>query len=299
MKSDTKILLAFFLNLIFSVAEFFGGAITGSIAIISDSLHDFGDSLSIGLSYIFEKISKKSPDTKYSYGYLRFSLLGSVITTTILLLGSGIVILNSITRLFNPIPINYNGMIIMSLFGIAINFVAAYFTHGGHSLNQRAVNLHMLEDVLGWVTVLMGAILMKLSNTVFLDCILSIGVAVFIIINAIKNLREVLNIFLEKTPACINPDEIAEHLSSIEGVTDIHHLHITSIDGFIHRATLHVVTDADTEKIKRAVKEELSEHGIFHSTIEMEKSNEVCEDRDCSHIHYSQKKHCHHHHHHH
>lgn len=297
MKSDTKILLAFFLNLFFSVVEFFGGAVTGSIAIISDSLHDFGDSLSIGISYVFERISKKSPDAKYSYGYLRFSLLGSVITTTILIFGSAVVIYNSILRLFNPIPINYDGMIIMSLVGIAINFVAAYSTHGGHSLNQRAVSLHMLEDVLGWVTVLIGALLMKFTDTIFLDSIMSMGVAVFILINAIKNLGAVLDVFLEKTPNNIDPEKITKHILSVDGVIDIHHLHITSIDGFNHKATLHLVTDKSPEKIKKAVKEELNEHGIAHSTIEIETPEENCCEKECHRPAYEHNKHHHHHHH--
>ena len=147
-KTDKNILIAFILNLTFSIIEFVGGTFTGSVAIISDSIHDLGDALSIGISYFLERKSKKKPDEKHTYGYIRYSVLGSTITTVILLTGSILVIYNAILRIINPVEINYNGMIIFAVFGVIINFIAAYFTKEGDSLNQKSVNLHMLEDVL-------------------------------------------------------------------------------------------------------------------------------------------------------
>ena len=166
MKSDKKILVAFILNLLFSIFEFIGGTISNSVAIISDSIHDLGDSLSIGISYFLEKKSNKKPDHKFTYGYKRYSVIGSVITTLILLVGSVLVIYNAIIRIIDPKDINYNGMIIFAAIGVVINFLAAYFTKDGHSLNQKAVNLHMLEDVLGWAIVLFGAIVMRFTNKI-------------------------------------------------------------------------------------------------------------------------------------
>lgn len=294
MKSDRKILIAFCLNLFFSLIEFIGGTITGSIAIISDSIHDFGDSLSIGISYAFEKISMKKPNEKYTFGYYRYSVLGSVIQSVILLFGSCWVVYNAVLRLINPVPINYSGMIILGIIGFVVNFAAAYFTAGGESLNQRAINLHMLEDVLGWAIVLIGAVVMHFTNWSFLDSILSVCVAVFIIINSLKSLKSVLDIFLEKTPHEISISEIKEHLLSIDGVCDVHHIHIWSMDGYKNAATLHVVTDSDFGAVKRNVKEELKEHGISHSTVECERVGEVCTDMHCQ-----PQKHEHHHHHHH
>ena len=156
MKTEKNILGAFILNVTFSVLEFIGGALTNSVAIISDSIHDMGDAISIGLSYFLEKKSKKKPDKKYTYGYIRYSILGGLITTVILIIGSSLVIYNSIIRIFNPVEINYNGMIIFAIFGVVINFMAAYLTREGDSINQKSVNLHMLEDVLGWIVVLIG-----------------------------------------------------------------------------------------------------------------------------------------------
>ena len=200
MKTEKNILIAFILNLVFSLFELLGGIFTGSIAILSDSLHDIGDALSIGISYFLEKKSKQPSDNKYTYGYIRYSVLGGIITTMILFVGSILVIYESIKRLIDPIEVHYNGMIIFAIFGVIVNSLASYFTKEGDSINQKAVNLHMLEDVLGWIVVLIGSILMKFTDIVYIDSILSILVALFIFINTFSNLKTIIDLFLEKTP---------------------------------------------------------------------------------------------------
>lgn len=296
MKSEKNILIAFILNLCFSIFEFFGGIITGSVAIMSDAVHDIGDAASIGLSYFLEKRAQKQPDHTHTYGYARYSVLGGVITTFILLFGSAAVIINAIKRIINPTPINYNGMILFGVVGVVVNFLAAYFTHGGESINQKAVNLHMLEDVLGWAVVLIGAIVMRFTDWSLLDPIMSIGVAIFIFINAVKNLKAVLDIFLEKIPDGISVKEITEHICEIEGVNDVHHIHLRTLDGHNIYATMHIVTDSDPHEIKERVREELNTHGITHSTLELETSTEHCHHKHC-HIEHIGEHHCHHHHH--
>ena len=298
MKTQRNILIAFILNLAFSIFEYIGGMITGSVAIISDSLHDLGDALSIGVSFFLEKKSKKGPDEKYTYGYVRFSVLGGVITIVILLVGSILVIINAIKRIISPVEINYTGMIIFAIVGVILNFIAAWFTREGDSINQKAVNLHMLEDVLGWVIVLIGAVIMKFTDISLLDPLMSIAVAVFIFINSAKGLKEVVDIFLEKVPQGISVDEIKEHVSEIEGVIDIHHIHVWSMDGYNKYATMHVVTDADPHEIKHEIREELREHGIVHVALELEGSDEKCEET-CCHVCESPEAGHHHHHHHH
>ena len=281
MKTEKNILIAFILNLGFSIFEFIGGTITNSVAIISDSIHDIGDAMSIGLSYLLEKKSKKEANEEYTYGYIRYSVLGSIITTIILLIGSIIVIYNAIEKIINPVQINYNGMIIFAIIGTVINFVAAYFTKEGHSLNQKSVNLHMLEDVLGWAVVLIGSIIMKFTNIYIIDSILSIGIAIFIFINAIKNLKSILDLFLEKTPKGISIKEIKEHLLKINGVINVHHIHLWSIDGYNNYATMHVIAKGNSKEIKDKIKQELKEHGVYHTTIELEENGEKCEDESC------------------
>ena len=295
MKSKRNIFIAFILNLFFSIFEFIGGIITGSIAITSDAIHDFGDAISIGTAYVLEKISDKKPDDKYSYGYARFSVLGGLLTTSILLIGSAIVTYNAILRLINPTPIDYNGMLIFALVGLVVNLCATYFTHGGKSINQKAINLHVIEDALGWLIVLIGVIIMRFTNLYILDPILSIVLVLFILVNCLKSLRQILNIFLIKTPRNINLAHIKEHVKEINGVIDVHHLHVWTLDGENNCATLHVLVKEYNAEIKNRVKEELKEHGISHVVVEMESSEERCEEINCG-IKQS-TSHCHHHHH--
>jgi len=179
MKTERNILIAFILNLAFSIFEFIGGIITGSVAIMSDAVHDIGDATSIGISYLLEKKGEK------------YSLIGAFITTLTLLIGSSITIYNAIRRLFVPTEIHYEGMIVFAIVGVCVNLCAAFVTREGDSLNQKAVNLHMLEDVLGWIVVLVGAVVMRFTDFALLDPIMSIGVSVFILINAIRNLIEI------------------------------------------------------------------------------------------------------------
>lgn len=297
MKTEKNILIAFILNLAFSIFEFVGGLVTGSVAILSDAVHDVGDAASIGVSFFLERKSKKQPDDTYTYGYARYSVIGGVITTLILLLGSAAVIYHAILRILAPTPINYDGMIVLAVVGVCVNFLAAMLTRQGGSLNQRAVNLHMLEDVLGWLVVLVGAVVMRFTDFSLLDPILSICVAVFILVNALKNLREVLDLFLEKTPHGIDVGEICEHLTQIEGVLDVHHVHVWSMDGESNYATMHVVASGDAQRIKEMIREELREHGIGHATLELEAEGEECHEEHCHVEHASHAGHHHHHHH--
>ena len=298
MKTERNILVAFLLNLFFSVFELVGGIVTSSVAIMSDAVHDIGDAVSIGVSYFLEKRAKRAPDDSHTYGYARYSVIGGVITTLILLVGSIAVIANAVLRIFEPVEINYNGMIIFAVMGTLVNLFAALFTREGDSINQRAVNLHMLEDMLGWIVVLIGAIAMRFTDFYLLDPIMSIGVAIFILVNAVRNLKEVLDVFLEKTPNGVSVAEIKEHVCEIDGVIDAHHIHVWSMDGYSNYATMHVVTDRDAHKIKAAVREELREHGIDHVTLEIESEGEECGEVSC-HVEHHSDSHGHHHHHHH
>lgn len=296
MKTQKNIFIAFILNLSFAAFEFFGGAWTHSVAILSDSIHDLGDALSIGIAYFLERKSKKEPDENFTYGYLRYSVIGSVITSVILLFGSIMVIYNAVGRLINPVEINYSGMIVFAVFGVAVNFLAAFFTRSGDSLNQKAVNLHMLEDVLGWAVVLVGAVIMNFTDISVIDPLMSIAVAIFILISTLGNLKEAIDLFLEKKPESISLDEVKEHILEVEGVLDVHHIHVWSLDGVNNCATMHIVTDSDFSTVKKEVKEELREHGISHATLELENSNEHCE---CEHCHVDVSAETAHHHHHH
>ena len=280
MRSDKRILVAFTLNLLFSVIEFAGGVWTGSIAIASDALHDLGDAVGIGASYLFERKSKKQPDERYTYGYGRYSVLGGAITLLILLFGSAAVIVGAVKRLVNPVKVDYEGMIIFAVLGVFVNLGAVLMTREGRSLNQRAVSLHMLEDVLGWAVVLVGAVVMHFTDLAVIDPLMSVFVAVFILINVFACLKEIVGIILEKAPDSIDVRELSDHLLALDAVEDVHHLHIWTLDGQNSYATLHVVT-SEPELAKKSVRSELEEHGIGHVTIEIESADEVCAEKEC------------------
>ena len=186
-------------------------------------------------------------------------------------------------------------MIIFGIFGVIVNFLAAYFTREGHSLNQKAVNLHMLEDVLGWVIVLIGAVIMKFTDISIIDSILSILVAIFIFINALKTFKTILNLFLEKTPSNIDIDKLKHHILELEGVFDVHHIHVWSIDGYNNYATMHVVVEDNMIKVKENIRKDLKEYGIGHVTLEIEENDEKCTEINCE----INEKHIHNHHNHH
>ncbi len=298
MKTEKNILIAFLLNLFFAVFELIGGILIGSVAILSDALHDTGDAVSIGFSFFLEKKSRKGADERNTYGYRRYSLLGGVITTLILIGGSLFVIYHAVLRIINPVPIHYDGMILFAVIGVAVNLLAAYFTREGGSLNQRAVNLHMLEDVLGWAAVLVGAIIMRFTDLALLDPLLSIGVSLFILVTALRPLAAGVNVFLEKAPSEISHEELKAHLTAIDGVLGVHHIHLWSLDGQSHMATLHLVIDGDAPAIKQAVREELRAHGIAHATLETEAPGEECRCPVCRDVSLPKGHHHHHHHHH-
>lgn len=300
MRSEKNILVAFILNFCFSIFEIIGGFFTGSIAIISDAVHDLGDAISIGFSYFFERKSKKEPNNNYTYGYLRYSVLGAVITNTILIVGSVLVVYNAILRIIEPKDINYNGMIIFAIFGFVINFIALLATRHGESMNEKAVNLHMLEDTLGWIVVLIGAVVIRFTQLTIIDPIMSILVALFILVHAIRSFKEILDLFLEKTPVGVCVNELKEHLLEIENVLDVHHIHVWSMDGNNNYATLHVVTNSnDNCELKNKIREELKEHHINHVTIEIECEGEECLEHCCKVCQNTSNGHGHHHHHHH
>ena len=280
--TEKNILIAFVLNLVFSLIEIAGGLFTNSVAILSDAIHDFGDAFSIGVSCFLERKSKKKPDETYTYGYLRYSVLGAFITTIILTIGSIVVLTGAIFRIIHPVSLHYEGMILLAILGIVINFLAAYKTREGDSLNQKAVNLHMLEDVLNWVVVFIGAIVMKFTDITYIDSIMSIGIALFLLKQALENLKNILNLFLAKVTSNLHVDEIKKELLKIPKVENVHHIHVWSMDGVHHYATMHVVVSGKYDfELKNTIKDKLKEMGIMHSTLEMENREEECTESEC------------------
>ncbi len=276
-----NIKVAFFLNLGFTIIEIVGGILTGSLAILSDALHDLGDSLSIGLSWYFQKLSTKGKDRKYSYGYKRFSVLGALINAVILLVGSLIILSQAIPSLLSPNQVDEKGMFWIAIFGVVVNGAAVLRLRKGSSLNEKVISLHLLEDVLGWIAVLIGSVLIMQFDWYFIDPLLSILISIFIIYNVVKNLRSAMDIILQTTPSNIELDKVESEILALKPVCEIHDCHIWSMDGEYNVFSAHIVLDqdyelAEMEEVKHEIKALLKSMKIEHSTLEFEKEGEDC-----------------------
>lgn len=271
----------FFLNFGFTLFEIVGGIFTNSIAIISDALHDFGDTISIGLAWFLEKYSHKKSDNKYTYGYGRFSLLGALINAMVLIIGSTFVLANAIPRIIEPQPTNAEGMIIFAIIGVIVNGAAVFKLKNEESMNARVMMLHLLEDVLGWIAILAVAIALLFWQTYILDAILSIVITLYILFNVTINLKKTIALFLQATPDHVQIEMIDEKLKSIDKVISSHHTHVWSLDGANHILTTHLIVDKSTTRdeivrIKSKCKQLFEDLKMTHFTIEIELEDEVC-----------------------
>jgi cobalt-zinc-cadmium efflux system protein len=287
-KREERVRFAAFLNVAFTVLELVGGFWTNSLAILSDALHDFGDSIALLISWLFEREAKRSPDTNRTFGYQRLSLFSALFSASILIGGSIVIIFQAIPRFFNPETVNASGMVGLGIIGIILNGAGFFLLKKGESLNERVLSWHLLEDVLGWVGILVGGVIIYFWKFYLLDPILTIGLTTFILYNITKNLREAINILMQGVPKHINLEAVKTDLTAIKGVIGIHDIHIWSLEGETDIFTAHIVLDDDTlknnpEQTKEIIKETLLKQHIEHSTIEIESkyhcSGMVCEER--------------------
>lgn len=280
-QSGKNLRTAFFLNLGFTIFEIIGGFYVNSVAIISDAVHDLGDSISLGISWYLDKKSKQGGNKNFSFGYKRFSLLGALINSLVLIGGSVYVIYEAIKRLIEPELSDANGMIVFAVIGVTVNGYAAWKLSGAKTLNEKVVSWHLLEDVLGWVAVLIVAIVLKFKQTPYLDPALSLFITAYILFNVVQRLKETLVIFLQGVPDDISIEKIENILIQIENVDSIHHTHIWSQEGESHVFSTHLKLKniqnlTDLLQLKNAVKDSLREFHFEHCTVETELDEETC-----------------------
>ncbi|CAL65016.1 cation diffusion facilitator family transporter [Christiangramia forsetii] len=280
-QSGKNLKLAFFLNLAFTILEFIGGMYVNSIAIISDAVHDLGDSLSLGTSWYLDKKSKQGANAQFSFGYRRFSLLGALINSVVLIAGSVYVIYEAVGRILEPQHSDAQGMIIFAIVGVAVNGYAAYKLSGGKSMNEKVVSWHLLEDVLGWVAVLIVAIVLYFKDIHYLDPALSLLITLYILYNVIIRLKDTLFVFLQGVPKDIDLDEIKSKIREIENVSSLHHTHLWSLEGEHHVFTSHIKLNNIKElgqiiTIKEKIRNILKDYNFDHYTIETELDEETC-----------------------
>ena len=273
--SSKNLLIAFLINFVFTIIEIIGGLYTNSIAILSDAVHDLGDSISLGMSAFLERVSKKAPDEKYTFGYQRFSLLGALISSFVLFGGTVFILTETIPRLFNPEAVDAKGMLLFSVLGIVFNGFAYYRTHGGSSLNEKTISLHLLEDLFGWVAILVGSIILFFVDWYVIDALMSILISVFILYHVYRNIKEIFSIFLQRVPKHIDILELKNEVENIKGVLKAYHIHVWSLSDEKQMMSLHIVVNKnetldDVAIIKQNVRDKLESHGIHHIAIESE-----------------------------
>jgi cobalt-zinc-cadmium efflux system protein len=280
-RSVRNIKAAFFLNAGFTLLEIAGGILTNSMAILSDALHDLGDSFSLGMAWFFERYASRGSDHRYSFGYRRFSLLSAMLNGLVLIGGSVLILSQAIPRILHPESANAKGMLAFAVLGVLVNGAAVLKLRKGRTLNEKVVLWHLLEDVLGWIAVLIVSIVLMFSDAYVLDPILSTVITLYVLVNILRKVKKMLPVFLQGVPEGMRIGDFEKKIEALEPVLSTHHTHIWSLDGRNHVLTTHVVVKDDTEKeqiiaLKCAIKELVTGSDISHITVEIEYEDEEC-----------------------
>ena len=274
MKSSKNMTIAFLLNFSFAIIEFIFGLLFHSSAVLADAVHDTGDALAIGLSTLFEKISTRKEDREYTLGYKRYSLLGALLISVILLVGSTLVIVENVPKLFAPERVNYDGMLVLGIVAIVVNTAASRVVSHGHSHNESILSLHFLEDILGWVAVIVVSLILRFTDWYFLDPLLSLVIAGFILSQALPKFWENIQIFLDHVPRDVDLSQLYQEIAALENVRVITQLNVWTTDGLEKFAMLHICLEnpnllAETQVVLR---QKLLAYGISKVTIQTDES---------------------------
>ena len=272
MKTKHAVWLAFFLNLSYAIVEFIAGGLFGSSAVLADSVHDMGDAIAIGVSAFLETISNREEDSHYTLGYKRFSLLGAMVTAVILMTGSVLVILGNITKLFHPQPVNDEGILWLGIIAVSINVLASLVVRKGKTKNESILSLHFLEDTLGWVAVILMAIVLRFTDWYILDPLLSLVISIFILSKAIPRFWSTLKIFLDAVPEGVDIKQVKSDLEQLDHVASLNQLNLWTMDGLEKNAFIHVCLKeiGQMEVCKESIRDLLKDCGFQNITIEID-----------------------------
>ena len=272
MSSKTSIWLAFFLNLSYAIVEFIAGGIFGSSAVLADSVHDLGDAIAIGISALLETISNREEDRQYTLGYKRFSLLGAMLTAVILMIGSVLVILENITKIAHPQPVNEEGILWLGIIAVIINVLASLVVRKGKTKNESILSLHFLEDTLGWLAVILMAIILRFTDWYILDPLLSLVISIFILSKAIPRFWSALKIFLDAVPEGVDIKQVKNDLEQLDHVVSVNQLNLWTMDGLEKNAIVHVCLEEieHIEYCKESIRNLLKDYDFQNVTIEVD-----------------------------
>lgn len=272
MSLSRRMLVAFLLNLSFAIIEAFFGLTFRSSAVLADALHDAGDVLVIGGAVFLEGYAQKSSDETFTLGYKRFSLLGALLTALVLITGSITVMVNSFPKLWVPETVNHQGMLGLGVVAIMINIIASRFVTGHqHGHNATMLSLHFLEDTLGWLAVILVALLIPLTQWYFLDPLLSLLIAGVMLFKTLPSLWSTLKLLLNAKPDGLDVPSLSRELSSQNHVFALDKLFFFSMSHEEHWALVSLEIDhmSAAETIKEQTRQVLSQYGVQHSIIEL------------------------------
>lgn len=272
MKAKYAVWVAFFLNLTYAIVEFIAGGVFGSSAVLADSVHDLGDAIAIGISAFLESISNRKEDSHYTLGYKRFSLLGAMVTAVILMTGSVLVILENIAKIFHPQSVNDEGILWLGIIAITINVLASLVIRKGQTKNESILSLHFLEDTLGWVAVILMAIVLRFTDWYILDPLLSLAISFFILSKALPRFWSTLKIFLDAVPEGVDIQKIKTDLAELDHVASINQLNLWTMDGLEKNAIVHICLKEmeHMETCKESIRIFLKDCGFQNITIEVD-----------------------------
>lgn len=275
--SQTRLILSIVLNLIITVAEVIGGLLSGSLALLSDALHNFGDTASLGISLAARRIAGRAPNWQKTFGYRRAELIGAFVNLVTLVLIALYLMKEATERLVSPRPIDGTIMLVVAVIGLAANLITAGLLHRDveGSLNIQSAFVHIVSDALSSVGVVLGGVLILAYDVYFVDPILTFAIACYILYHSYAMLRRTIDILMESPPPALHVPDVVEAVEALEAVRDMHHVHVWQIDEQTTALEAHIAiekADLDQmESLKRTIKERLrADFGIGHSTLEFE-----------------------------
>lgn len=282
-QTEGRLWISIFLNLAITLAEFIGGFISGSLSLLSDAVHNLNDTASLGISLVARKVSKKKATKRKTFGYKRAEIIGAFINLITLVIIALFLIKEGVERFYNPQPIDGLVMFIVAIIGLLGNVITAVLLYRSskENINIKSAYVHILSDALSSVGVIIAGWLILEYQLYIVDTILTILIAGYILVQSYYMLRQTIDILMEGTPTGIKMDEVTQAMQQIDGVLDIHHLHIWRLDEENILLESHVVIDendmTNMESIKSNLKVLLkSSFSIHHSTLEFE--FEPCEE---------------------
>ncbi len=291
IENDKKLVYAVFINVLLTFAQIVGGLISGSLSLIADAVHNLSDAASLGIALFARKISKRPPDVFKTFGYKRAELIAALINLTTLVLIGLYLVYEAAWRLYEPNEIEGWIVVIVAGFALIVDIVTAMLTYAmsKDSLNIRAAFLHNLTDALSSVGVMIAGSLILLFGWNWVDAVITFMIAGYILYQSFTEIPKVIHILMDGTPEYLEISEVVNAIEKIDGVCNVHHVHIRQLDEHKNALEAHIVTEVsadENENIKMMIKSRLSEDFLIdHSTLEFEGLNGRCGDSADNHCH--------------